>query len=248
MKKLINLENMVLVVILIGVTFLYLQLNRIPQIHTFLINFNQSLIDYSTKLGIVGAFVICLVSNATLLVPIPYNVAIIYLGSQATSYAYLVALTIASTIGMVLGEVVSYYWGRGVGYLFDSSKDYQRIHQIKELLIKRPKLAPLLVFLFAVTPLPDDFVLIPLGYLKYDLWKMVVPSLIGKFFVAVAYVFGGYYSVQWISENMQQGAMDPTLFLLVLTWILVVIAYYSIVKLGRRKRLRIQLEGNDRID
>lgn len=57
------------------------------------------------------------------------------------------------------------------------------------------------VFVFALTPLPDDLLLIPLGLLRYKFWKVFVPCVAGKFlmFLTIAYVGGAVG--QWYTEN-----------------------------------------------
>ena len=39
---------------------------------------------------------------------------------------------------------------------------------------------PLAIFLFALTPLPDDLLFIPLGIMRYKFIKAFIPALLGK--------------------------------------------------------------------
>ena len=39
---------------------------------------------------------------------------------------------------------------------------------------------PLAIFVFALTPLPDDLLFIPLGILKYKFIKAFIPAIMGK--------------------------------------------------------------------
>ncbi len=42
------------------------------------------------------------------------------------------------------------------------------------------KYGPATIFLFALTPLPDDLLFIPLGVMRYPFWKAFIPALFGK--------------------------------------------------------------------
>jgi hypothetical protein len=43
------------------------------------------------------------------------------------------------------------------------------------------------VFLFALTPLPDDILFLPLGMMKYSFWKCIIPGWLGKNFTTLFY-------------------------------------------------------------
>ena len=50
---------------------------------------------------------------------------------------------------------------------------------------------PLAIFMFALTPLPDDVLFIPLGILKYKFYKAFIPALIGKLAMLFILVYFG---------------------------------------------------------
>ena len=43
------------------------------------------------------------------------------------------------------------------------------------------------IFLFALTPLPDDILFLPLGMIKYPFWKCIIPGWLGKNFTTMLY-------------------------------------------------------------
>jgi len=56
----------------------------------------------------------------------------------------------------------------------------------------------LVIFLFALTPMPDDLLFIPLGVVRYNVVRAFVPAVIGKFCMNLMLVYGGRYSIEAI--------------------------------------------------
>jgi membrane protein DedA with SNARE-associated domain len=62
------------------------------------------------------------------------------------------------------------------------------------------KFGPVAIFLFALTPLPDDLLFIPLGVMRYSLIRAFIPALIGKFFSSLIIAYAGRWSIEIISK------------------------------------------------
>ncbi len=120
--------------------------------------------------GYLGAFLISLVSNATIILPMPGFLLIFALG--ATFNPVLVGL--AGATGGAIGEMTCYmlgYSGRGVVQnrrLYDKS-----VHWLK-------KWGVLTIFVFAATPLPFDVMGMVAGLLRYPFWKFFLACWFGK--------------------------------------------------------------------
>jgi membrane protein YqaA with SNARE-associated domain len=56
------------------------------------------------------------------------------------------------------------------------------------------------IFAFALTPLPDDLMFIPLGIARYNPIKAFVPALTGKFLLSLLIIFGSRYSIGIITS------------------------------------------------
>jgi membrane protein YqaA with SNARE-associated domain len=102
-------------------------------------------IDYRAlaSFAYVGAFLICLVANAVVAIPIPYIPIIAHLGATADSPALVVAL---GALGSVLGESVAFLIGRAQQGLVSEHPLYRRLHRLAE----RKWLAGLVLFALAV--------------------------------------------------------------------------------------------------
>ena len=88
-------------------------------------------IDYQSlaSFAYVGAFVVSLLANALVAVPIPYIPIIAHIGATANSAAIVVAL---AALGSVLGESVAFFIGRAEQGLVSEHPIYRRLHQLAE--------------------------------------------------------------------------------------------------------------------
>jgi membrane protein YqaA with SNARE-associated domain len=147
--------------------------------------------QFALREGYWGGFVITAVSNAALVIPIPYGTVLFVLGSIGLN-PWLLGLITGFAAG--LGEVVGYSVGRGTGALV-SAEQKERFRRINELVSRHPRLTPLIIFMLGVLPIPDDILLIPLGMIKYPFWKTIVPCLLGKFIMTTTFSVAGKYSL-----------------------------------------------------
>jgi membrane protein YqaA with SNARE-associated domain len=108
-----------------------------------------------------------------IIIPIPYTLVILLLGIEGWDP---ILLTIAGGFGSAIGEFAGYllgYYGRRI-----ISNERQR--KMDYLLKLFGKYSPIAIFVFALTPLPDDLLFIPLGILRYSPIKAFVPAILGK--------------------------------------------------------------------
>ncbi len=120
--------------------------------------------------GYLGAFLINLVANATIILPMPGQLLTFALG--ASFNPLLVGL--ASGFGGALGEMTGYVAGAtGRGVLKDNRTYINAVGWLK-------KWGSAVIFLFTVTPLPVDVVGIAAGALRYPVWKFLLVCFLGK--------------------------------------------------------------------
>ena len=133
--------------------------------------------------GYLGAFLVCLVCNATVILPVPGIVVLFALG--ATLNPVLVAL--AGATGGIIGEMTGFmvgYGGRevvpGKGRLYARAEQWMR---------RRGGWA---VFILAAVPLPVfDVAGVVAGVLRYPLWKFLLIGWVGKSIKYVILVLAG---------------------------------------------------------
>jgi uncharacterized membrane protein YdjX (TVP38/TMEM64 family) len=126
--------------------------------------------------GYLGAFLISLIANATVILPMPGLLILIALG--AAFNPILVAL--AGAIGGALGEMTGYVLGRSGRGITSQNKWYTKA----DYWMKRRGF--LTVFLFALLPfLPLDIAGLIAGVSRFSIWKFLLACFLGK---AVLYI------------------------------------------------------------
>lgn len=138
--------------------------------------------------GYLGAFLVCLVSNTSIILPVPGIVVLFALGT--TLNPVLVAL--AGATGGVIGEITGFmagYGGRGMvqsrGRMYTRAEYWMR---------RRGGWA---IFVFAVFPIPIlDIAGVVAGVLGYPLWKFLLIAWPGKSLKYIILVLAGAYGWQ----------------------------------------------------
>ena len=150
--------------------------------------------------------------TASIVFPIPYTLLIFWLGFYGFDP---ILLTISGGLGSAVGELSGYvlgYYGRKI-----LSEERQR--KMNYLLQLIGRYGPIAFFLFALTPLPDDLLFIPLGILRYNLLRAFIPSLLGKLLMCYILAYfgrtGGQYILLVFGEEASWIGMIITAALLV---------------------------------
>jgi len=152
------------------------------------------MMELSKTYGYLGVFLISFIGALSIFFPIPYTVVIFTLGSTRLFDPLLVAL--AAGVGSAIGEFSGYFIGVG-GRKAISERYRKKMDVLMRLFDKH---GSFVIFIFALTPLPDDLLFIPLGVMRYSFVKAFIPALIGKFFMSLIIVYSGQYSVQMIRD------------------------------------------------
>ncbi|MFX0077200.1 MAG: VTT domain-containing protein, partial [Candidatus Hermodarchaeota archaeon] len=130
--------------------------------------------------GLMITFMVCMIGNI-LPFPTPYTFVVCFSSLpflQLNPFIPIVVALIAS-LGCLVGEMGGYAVGRGASALI-SEERHQNLNKYQLYLIEHPKIAPILIFIFGLTPLNDDFITIPLGIIKYSFIKTVFWCWLGK--------------------------------------------------------------------
>lgn len=163
----------------------------------------QDIIDWMLALanqyGYLGIFLMSLVGALSIFFPIPYTVAIFTLGGLKVEGTWVfepIWIAVAAGIGSAVGEFSGYLIGFGGGKAISG-----RYKKKMDLLARvSDKYGPIVIFLFALTPLPDDLLFIPLGVMRYSIVRAFVPALIGKFCMNLIVAYSGRFSIQIIRD------------------------------------------------
>jgi membrane protein YqaA with SNARE-associated domain len=163
--------------------------------------------------GYIGAFAISLFGNFTIFFPVPFTLTIYAFGSTLNP----LYLGLVCGIGSTVGEFSAYLIGRGGRKVLDERYE-KRLDTVK-LLIK--EYGMLVIFVFALLPLPDDLILIPLGILKYSIKRAMIAMFIGKTLMCTTVAYGGKYSYEIVKEIFASGGIIGGLASVVLLGIVI---------------------------
>jgi len=149
--------------------------------------------------GYFGIFLMSLIGALSIIFPLPYTVIIFTLGGLKTGEAWVfepVWMAVAAGIGSAIGEFSGYLLGFG-GRRFIGEKYKKKMDFLMKVF---DRFGPIAIFVFALTPLPDDLLFIPLGVMRYSLVKAFVSALAGKFLMNLIVAYSGRFSIQFIRD------------------------------------------------
>jgi len=130
--------------------------------------------------GLLLTFWVCAIGNL-LPVPTPYVFVVCFSSQPFLQLNIFIPLLIGFTasLGCLIGEMGGYLVGRGASEIMSKTRT-DKLKGYQVYLVDHPKLAPLLIFIFGLTPLNDDMITIPLGLIKYNIKKTIFWVWLGK--------------------------------------------------------------------
>jgi membrane protein DedA with SNARE-associated domain len=174
------------------------------------------LVDLFISYGYFGSFIISFIGSLIPFLPLPYLFPIVLLSMKLDP----LLIGTLSGIGGSLGKVTSYLVGR-FWRAFASQKSKKNLDFFRSIIDKYGAIA---VFLFALTPLPDDIVYIPMGMIGYGFLKFMLANCAGKVILAifVSYV-GRYYKElmdMFVGESMSMLSIVIAVVIMILVTII----------------------------
>lgn len=189
--------------------------------------------------GYLGVFLISFIGAASIIFPIPYTIVIFYLGSLRVFNPLLLA--ISGGAGSALGEFFGYFLGY-YGRVILSEERQRKLNYIMRVFNRYGALA---IFIFALTPLPDDLLFIPLGIMRYRFLKAFIPCFIGKILMCLILAYGGYLSIDIVERLF--GEVGGYLGIIIST-VLLIVVLILMVKIDWEKILPLKKEDKDKGD
>jgi membrane protein YqaA with SNARE-associated domain len=186
---------------------------------------------FAVQYGYFGIFLISMLGAMSIFVPIPYTVVIFTLGGLRIFDPLWIA--VAAGLGAAIGEFSGYLIGFG-GRRIISEKQKTKMDFLTKLF---KKFGPIVIFVFALTPLPDDLLFIPLGVMRYSVLRAFIPALLGKFVSNLIIAYSGYFSLEIIKNIFGvEGEGTSALIGMVLALVLMVIVFIIMFKVDWEKR------------
>lgn len=190
---------------------------------------------FAVHYGYLGIFLINLIGALSIFFPIPFTAVVFWAGSYKLGGDWVfqpVWIAVAAGIGSAVGEFSGYFLGLGARKAVN-----QRFEEKMQFLVKVfERFGSVVIFLFALTPLPDDLLFIPLGVMGYGVKRVLVPALIGKFCMNLIVAYSGRFTVQIIKDLFGiESAGISGLIGLVLGFVLLVIVFIVMFKVDWEK-------------
>ncbi|MCS7125580.1 MAG: VTT domain-containing protein [Aigarchaeota archaeon] len=146
------------------------------------------LINILLSYAYFGAFAISLMGSLIPFLPLPHLIPVVLLADRFDP----LILGVMSGIGSALGKITSYMLGRFSRRILKAKNE--KIGFMANIINKYGAIA---VFLFALTPLPDDVIYIPVGFARLKFLKFMIANSIGKIILSVfvAYLGKTYFDI-----------------------------------------------------
>lgn len=203
--------------------------------------------NFAFQYGYFGIFLISLLGAMSVFVPIPYSVVIFTLGGLRDSFGNFVfeplLIAAAAGVGAAIGEFSGYLIGFGGRKVI--GEKYKRKMDILMKLFKR--FGPIVIFVFALTPLPDDLLFIPLGVMRYSMLATFIPALLGKFISNLIVAYAGRFLLYVIGSFFGVGGEGMSFLIgTVLAVVLLLIVFIIMFKVDWEKRAERYLNETEK--
>ncbi|OGC84934.1 hypothetical protein A3F55_02855 [Candidatus Adlerbacteria bacterium RIFCSPHIGHO2_12_FULL_53_18] len=141
-------------------------------------------------------FVLAFLGGLTTGSGIPYHVVLI---SFAAGGLNPLILGITTALAVTFGDCTTYYVGYFGGQLMPV-RVQTALKKLSFLKERYPRLLPTIFFLYgACVPFSSDLVTIPMGFLKYPLWRVMLPLGLGTVIFNTALAYAAVYLYGWLA-------------------------------------------------
>ena len=181
------------------------------------------MLQFAHQFGYLGVFVISFIGSVSVIFPIPYTLVIFFLGSVLDPFF----VAVSGGLGAALGE----FSGYALGYYGRTVVNKERRRKMDYMVKLFDRYGPVTIFLFALTPLPDDLLFIPLGVMRYPFLKAFIPSLLGKMLMTFILAYSGQQSIDLIINVFGESGWIGT----VITVALLVVIIVAMIKIDWEK-------------
>jgi len=175
--------------------------------------------------GYLGVFVISILGSLIPFIPLPYLFIVVILSRVLNP---LLLGTLAG-LGGAIGKITSYAIGRaGYGLLGQERK--KQMDSMRELIGRYGYLG---VFIFAVTPLPDDVYYVPMGMARLDFWKFLTASAAGKVVLGILTAYLGrtyFWLFGYFGGESLIGTIPAIIILIAITVLMLRIDWEYVLK------------------
>lgn len=157
--------------------------------------YREQLVRYASY-GYVGLFVVSVVGNATVLLPMPSLVASFLAGGVLNP----LLVGMVSGAGMAIGELSGYLAGYGGGAIIEA-RDRARYDRLEGWMRRYGSLT---IFVLSAIPNPlFDLAGVAAGALHFPVWRFLLVCFLGKTLKGLVLALMGAQSLEWIQQLLE---------------------------------------------
>jgi len=167
-------------------------------------DFSEILFPFASEVGYVALALASFFASLVPFIPLPYFIvlATMSVGQQFNIHALAIIAALTATGAKMIVFYVSY----GGGKLM--SEAARKRMKPFERLVKRYGAAA--AFVAAATPIPDDFIYVPLGLAKYNPLRFLIATLSGKLVLAYVIVLISHFVGISLLDPLLEKVEDPS--------------------------------------
>ena len=151
-------------------------------------------------MGIVGLFFISIIGNASLFLPVPVDVIVLFLAPidfLGLGIITPLIIGVVSAFGASIGEFSGYLVGlAGIKSIEKMKK--KEVDKLNGLKKKLEEVGIPLIAFFSFTPLPFDLIGIAAGLARYSKKKFFIGCLIGRVPRYIILSYAGYFGISFL--------------------------------------------------
>ena len=141
--------------------------------------------------GPLGLFAASIFANASIVLPVPIDIVVFWLGSSGLMHPLLVGILAGA--GAAIGEMTAYILGMLGIKLVEKKRGYE-VEKINTLRNRIKNKGMIFIAAGAFTPFPFDLIGIAAGLIKYDPKKFFIAALVGKLLRYIIIAYAGVFS------------------------------------------------------
>jgi membrane protein YqaA with SNARE-associated domain len=143
--------------------------------------------------GYLGLFVVSIVGNATVLLPLPSLLTTLVVGGVLNPWW----VGLVSGVGMTIGEISGYLAGYGGTAIINT--DRREVFRHLARWMQRRGFLTLVVLAVVPNPL-FDLAGVAAGMTRFPFWKFLLAALIGKTIKGLLFAFAGAGALPWLEQ------------------------------------------------
>ena len=203
--------------------------------------------NFALQYGYIGIFFISFLGATSVIIPIPSSVVIFILGGLSDAAGNFLFeplfIAVAAGTGAAVGELSGYLIGLGGRKVI--GEKYKKKMDILMRLFQR--FGPIVIFVFALTPLPDDLLFIPLGVMRYKILHAFIPALLGKFVSSLIIAYAGRFLIFAVRDFFgTEGEGMSLLIGTVLAVVFLIVVFVIMFKVNWEKRAEKYLNATEK--